>query len=230
MKRIYPLSLDVLQSWSPALAYILGFTVTDGCVEENDYKVCARGRDHIMKQRVVSWQLLDREPLEVIQRHVCPDKPIEVCERKHGTFFRFRLCGQDVVDLFKSYGIYPRKTLTARVNDIPSDLFYHYLRGVIDGDGSIVYRQGSKPNRNGYTRIAVTISSGSLEFLHDLQQITTGGAISKGSGCMRISFDCGNAVNLLKSVYADSENLRLTRKYDTWCEFLGLGQTYRTAV
>lgn len=202
----------------PDLAYALGMLVTDGHVQ-------TKHRD------VLAWQLADREPLEIIRDAFDSTKEIETCKRAHGTYFRLRLCGKRYIEQIAEYGI----TWTSQVPKLPVDALPHFLRGVLDGDGSVKLERGSKVNRPGYLRLRVTIASGSNEFLHALRDLIGFGRVNEVSGPVghragTLSFDCSEAIRFLRFVYADSDGIRLTRKYDRWQEFLASGQSYRTEV
>lgn len=188
---------------SPQFAYVLGWAAADGCVEESRYSL-------------VSWQLKDREPLEAIRRCMRTDKKIEVCQRRHGLFYRLRLCGRNVVELFKLHGIGPRKSLTLRMPELPNHLIPHFLRGLFEGDGHVSIAPGAKTNRAGYMTAMAQICSGSEAMLDDLQAlIGYGFRQSPGKdNCGALVFKCGDAQHFLDMIYADSRGMRLSRKYE----------------
>jgi ribosomal protein S17E len=65
-KHKYTFDSSILNQWSPELAWLLGWTITDGCIENTT-------------RYVVGWMLKDREPLEIIQKLFKTEKPIEEC-------------------------------------------------------------------------------------------------------------------------------------------------------
>lgn len=225
------LSFDesLFDGWSRELAYLVGATITDGCVESADYQT-PRG---VYRHRVVAWQVADMEWLETLKAVLSARRAIEVCQRKHGTYYRLRIQGQAAVDAFARYGVLPRKSMVKTMPAVPPEFFYHFLRGVIDGDGSVMVRTGGKLNRPGYKRLVVTIASGSEAFMSNIQAIA-GGKIryngKPGHAVYRLEFDCGEAANLLKKVYADSDMLRLERKYRKWADFCEVGEGYLRRV
>ena len=220
----------IFERWSPSLAYLIGAAITDGNVQSIDRSYGGR----TFKDRTVAWQVKDLAWLEMIRAMLGSDRAITTAVRKTGTYYTFRLQGQEAVDGFARYGVLPRKTFDCRVPaDLPADLRWHFLRGVIDGDGSIWTRSGGKTNRPGYQRLGASIASGSVEFLRDIQQ-WAGGLFStstaEGHAVSKLSWDCGAACDLLAAVYADSEGMRLERKFDKWRGLVNSGQTYRTAA
>lgn len=193
-------SLSIFDAWTPELAYLLGWAFTDGSIS-------------VGARYSIGWELADREPLEIIKRIVGTEKKIE--ERlKPGRMrphYRLRLNGKPVVEAFMRFGVQPCKTFEMRVPEVPKKVLYHFVRGVIDGDGSIKF--------HGAARLRVTITSGSPEFLRDLQKLVAGRLYENtavGHACWVLTFNDGHAKRLLEKVYADSEGLRLTRKYEKW--------------
>jgi hypothetical protein len=230
MKKPGTFDASLFDNWSRELAYLIGATLTDGCVHSADYL----SGGYVYRHRAVEWNVADRDWLETLKRIMSATREIRTCERRHGTYYLLRVQGQEVVDAFARYGVLPRKTMTCRVpGDLPAEHFYHFLRGVIDGDGSVMVRAGGKFNRPGYKRLVVSIASGSEAFLQDIQK-RVGGSISytgtKGHAVYRLVFDCGKAADLLKKVYADSDLLRLERKYRKWAEFCESGEGYLRRV
>ena len=113
--------------WRPELAYAIGVLVTDGNLSPD-------GR-HI---RFVSH---DVEHLELLARILGLSNRIT---RHPGGFpsgrvFRLTFGDRLFYDWMVSIGVCPRKTLTIGRVDVPDDLFPDFLRGHLDGDGSIVH-------------------------------------------------------------------------------------------
>lgn len=187
-----------------------------------------------MRSRMVEWQLKDRDLLEIIRCITGTTRQVDACNRKHGTYYRLRLQGQTWVNEFKAMGVQSRKTFTCRVPDaLPPDLRWHFLRGVIDGDGNIYVRGGGYLNKPGYKRLSVSVASGGMQFLDDIKAWAGGKTRTSGTPghvVHKLEWDCGNAWDLLMNVYADSDNLRLERKFDMWRGLVDSRQTYRTAA
>lgn len=166
---------------------------------------------------VVEMQLKDREPLEIIGRLLCPDKKIEICNRKHGQYFRLRLCGQGVVDAFESLGLDRDKLW---IPDVPEKWLWHFLRGVFDGDGTVFWEKGGRTNRPEYRILRAAIVSGDVEIVRELQRRVGYGRIAisgrRGHSYNSLRFDGVGAERFLSSVYHDSEGLRMTRKWERY--------------
>jgi len=221
----YNFSIDILNEWNSALAWLLGWTITDGCVEKKT-------------RYVVSWMLKDREPLEIIQQLFKTNKPIEEVyktdkkTREKRKYYRLRLCGKQVTQKFIELGINPNKTFTTRFPPIPKELIWHFLRGVMEGDGTITIRSGGDFNKEDYIRLTVEIASSTEVFPKQILEVVGYGRYTpnyaeEGHKSHRASFDCSYAVKFLNVIYENSEGLRLTRKYEQWQAFLKTGKTYR---
>lgn len=234
-KRAPTYNHSFFDEWTPELAYVLGCAITDGCLEVADYMVkSGPNKGRVVRQRVFSMQVADRCWLETVKRLTGATRDIETCDRKHGTYYRLRIQGQAIVDSFLSLGVTPRKSMTKEMPaGIPVELFYHFLRGVIDGDGSIIIRGGGESNLPDYVRLDLSIASGSKAFLEGLQAVV-GGVVrhsgGQGHSSYKLEMSCSSAADLLNKVYADSDGMRLHRKFAKWQEFLSTGKEYRSAA
>lgn len=213
------MDLSLFESWSPALAYLLGWAITDGSIS-------------VSPRYSIGWELADLEPLEIMQRITGAISKIEHRRRGDCTYHRLRLRGQDVVEAFMAYGVEPRKTHRTKLpEDIPKEVMPHFLRGLLDGDGSIMLAAGSATNRAGYIVLLAEIASICRPFLDELRAITGAGVIGAsgkpGHRSQKLRLKCSDAEGFLRMVYADSEGLRLSRKHAVWLAFLASGQTYR---
>jgi len=125
-------------------AYLLGFLIADGCIrEELDYR-----KTHIKSTRIAfSNSEDDKEILDIIHSKICPN---------HKMLYRYNTKGAKnrkpqfilqwsapnmIKVLEEKYKILPRKTydkeFTFPFETIPEELHRHFIRGFMDGDGSI---------------------------------------------------------------------------------------------
>lgn len=199
------MDLSIMDSWSNELAWLLGWALTDASIENKS-------------RFVVAWQLKDLEPLQIFQRLFKTKKNIEFCKRKQGDYYRLRLCGKEIVDKFVSFGIIPNKSLIVNMPEMPTVFLSHFVRGVLEGDGSIVWRRPSNDYKEDYLSCTVSICSGSWQFINKLHTYFEYGRLSdkKSSGVYRLNFYSSNASKFLSYIYQDSEGIRLTRKYERY--------------
>src|SRR5688500_15162994 len=108
--------------WDRNLAYALGLAATDGCL--------------IGDGRHVSLGSEDREQVEAFLR--CVGRPnAHISKEKHKEYFRAQLGDVELYQFFAKAGLTPRKSLTLGALFFPADFFWHVVRGLIDGDGSV---------------------------------------------------------------------------------------------
>lgn len=123
-------------------AYILGFFVADGCIRmEKDKK------GNITHGRLCfSNSIDDKDIIEKIHQLICPEnKIITFHNNKDGSNRKPQLALQWTSNHMKSiltekYNILPKKTFDCNFkipqNLIPQNLFRHFIRGFLDGDGT----------------------------------------------------------------------------------------------
>jgi tRNA1(Val) A37 N6-methylase TrmN6 len=128
-KRIYPLKEDFLDHInSEEKAYFLGLMWSDGNISKsgNDISIRLLAKDQdILKQLSVLFYGQDR----VIIAKDGNNKEIAT----------FRMCSQKLKQRLGELGCHPNKTFTNKYPvDLDPSLDRHFIRGVIDGDGSVL--------------------------------------------------------------------------------------------
>lgn len=121
-------------------AYFLGFIVSDGCITEDKKK-----NGHISKRLCFCNSIDDREVLEEMVTDLCPNYTIKWKNKSTDTVTRkdqceLRLTSNHMCDtLINKYGIKPNKTMDVdfELKNVSDDLFIHFIRGFMDGDGSV---------------------------------------------------------------------------------------------
>lgn len=123
---------------SEVKAYILGYLVADGSIEESIRK----NRPSKLVRLRFGCVSEDDEILRLIQREIAPNNNLRYYQpqgnRKQVTILQ--ICDKELVEDLKSlYNIYPRKTYNADFEfpNIPKEFERDFIRGFIDGDGSI---------------------------------------------------------------------------------------------
>jgi len=128
----YPVNYNYFDEWSPNMAYILGFTITDGCLEKDT------NDNHRL-----TFNIKDKSILEFIRNEISPTRPIfERTRYRNDTRtigYELRLHSSDhMSSKLKEYGMSCRKTgKEICPNFIPVEYFGDYFRGVFDGNGCI---------------------------------------------------------------------------------------------
>lgn len=117
--------------------YLLGAFITDGCVystnkNKNRYACQLSSKDH-------EW-------LESIAKFVGSNLRIHKYKEN---YFGLRIIRNEIAQWFINHGCFPRKTYTVTLPNIPDKYFSDFMRGCIDGDGSIgTYFSNNRANRS----------------------------------------------------------------------------------
>jgi hypothetical protein len=137
-------------------AYFLGLIITDGCIHS------AKGRQPLVS---LTLQKSDAYLLEKLKEELNSNKRVTGDGR--GCCSLSILSSKMVADL-KQYGVVPNKSLSvAFPKNIPKQFYRHFIRGVLDGDGSVSYYSRAAQGRKSHTK-AVRFCKGSRQFLEDL--------------------------------------------------------------
>ncbi|MBI2047605.1 MAG: hypothetical protein HY433_02245 [Candidatus Liptonbacteria bacterium] len=110
--------------WNPELAYAIGLLVTDGCLS-ND------GRHIIMRSS-------DFDLLETFKNCIKIDNRICRTVNKNVYSYRVQFGNVQFYNWLMKIGLKPAKTYTIKEIKIPDVFFKDFLRGHLDGDGSIL--------------------------------------------------------------------------------------------
>ncbi len=140
--------------WTPEVAYVVGLIATDGCLSRRQGLVTLTSKDMDLLETAARC-------LGVKYRITLSTNP-RPCGRlqwRDTSFHRWLL----------DIGLTPAKSLTLGPLAVPDEYFADFLRGCIDGDGSIVtyvdrYNAFKSPTYV-YTRLYVSIVSASPRFL-----------------------------------------------------------------
>jgi hypothetical protein len=114
-------------------AYWLGFIAADGCV------VNKKGRRHLY----IELSEKDRCHLEEFKKEIKFEGPIYEMKARGRSRPSCKIqvsSSRMVLDLVK-LGITSNKTYTLKAPEIDPKLYYHWIRGIFDGDGSISLRK-----------------------------------------------------------------------------------------
>lgn len=141
-------------SWSPEVAYVVGLIVTDGNLSGDG--------------RHLTVTSTDTELLDSVRRCLGLTAAIRPCT-VGGRCYRVQWGDRSFYDWLLTVGLMPAKSLRLAAIAVPDPVLRDFLRGCIDGDGSIVvYRDRSNAHKNPkyvYDRLWVSLVSASPCFL-----------------------------------------------------------------
>ena len=215
----YTLNLNVLDEWSPGLAYILGVALTDGTINRNLTQVFFYLSD-IQMLEVVRQVLEATHPIKL---HSRPD--IEFVDKRSGKTFTgkkqmyaFYISSRRVAERFYQLGVKPNKSYDGDYPVVPKDVWWHFFRGILDGDGNIYFtrKEGLVVTIAGNRNCVLGLQADLAEYFSIRSRTRY---LDKDRVKLLIPYGGEDTERLLTLTYQDSEDLRLERKYNQWLEW-----------
>jgi len=193
--------------WSPNFAYAIGLLVTDGCLSKDGRHIDFTSAD--MKQIKNFLKALNIK--------------VKIGKKQNSQkniAFRAQFSDIPFYKFLKSIGLTQRKSLTIGRVDIPSDLFFDFLRGCLDGDGcSYSYWD---PRWRSSFMFYISFTSGSVKFIKWLQKeihirlkIKSHIGVSKGkvNPSYQLRYSKYAAIELVRKMYYNRHIIYLPRKH-----------------
>lgn len=210
---------DFFKTWAPEMAYILGYIFADGNINwkpEKSYRALT-----------ITSAEKDKEHLEKIRLKLESTKELLYSESTKS--YRLIVNNETICKDLMKLGLTPRKSLSMKFPEVPGNFLKHFIRGIIDGDGTVRY---VKRGRSPYFEIR--ISSGSEAFLQKMKEKITligiyGNVRKLKNNVFILRYTCRKGLNLAKWIYEDV-NLCLGRKFQQYKMALnakGGGQPWR---
>lgn len=135
-KKVNDTYFDVIDSEEKA--YLLGFFIADGCVKEIKYKT------KTSYKMSFDNTILDEESIMLLHDRICPNTKLSIkhMSNKHKPQYTLQWTSDHMAKtLINKYNIGLRKTHDQNFklpdNTIPDNLWRHFVRGFMDGDGHI---------------------------------------------------------------------------------------------
>jgi len=132
--------------WSDDMAYLVGLTATDGCL--------------ITARRAINFKSGDRQLVETYLRLLGRRNRVKSQPTKKGGVVYFsQFHDSALYGWFCSTGLTPRKSLTIRGLSVPDEYLIPLVRGLLDGDGSVinkVYRADTGRRSDYYWEYLIT--------------------------------------------------------------------------
>ena len=201
-----PRVADFFRIWSPEMAYILGYWWADGYMR--------------IKKNTGAHEIeiasVDREHLELIAQTIggkCHTRKVTAASECYDIAF----CSIEMYNDLLALGGMPNKSNVIGFPSIPYPLLPHFVRGFIDGDGTLAWN-GDRP--------ILQIYSGSPQLLFDMAQ-----AIEAATGIPAPNVIANRALWCLKWsttrakclvgwLYVDNAGMALARKFVIAQKFL----------
>jgi hypothetical protein len=138
-------------------------------------------------------------------------------------YFRVQFSNVLLYDFFNKIGIENNKSLTINKVNVPAALMPDFLRGLLDGDGSITIFNHPESQ---FAQIRIRFSSASKIFLvwlqKELKLVANGGYILRSSRCWQLIYAKTDSIGLIKYMYYKNNVVCLGRKERLARHCLGL--------
>lgn len=208
---------NFFKTWTPEMAYVLGFFAADGSMNKNKRGGC-----------YIEFQITDGELLEKIRILLQSDNTISVRKRAVNwqPIYRLQIGSKVIFEDLTQLGFVQNKTAVLMLPHIPPDYFSHFVRGYFDGDGNVwngIIHRFDRPHSS--RALAVCFTSGSENFLRSLKdelQVftnTTGGSLCY-SRAFRLRYASEDSLKLYRFIYYNTEGLYLLRKKRVFDDFI----------
>jgi hypothetical protein len=201
-----PRHADFFRVWTPEMAYVLGLWWTDGCMRiksntgAHEFEIASNDREH----------------LESIAQTIGGNYGLrKVFKDSH--CYKITFCSKEMYQDILAHGGTPRKSRTIGFPYVPPELLPHFVRGVVDGDGTLAWN-GDRP--------VLHIYSGSRQFLFDIAaaiEHTTGmyaPNVNANRALWYIKWSTVRAKSLASWLYFDNPGIALDRKRAIATKFL----------
>ena len=201
-----PRRADFFRVWTPEMAYILGLWWTDGCMR--------------IKSNTGAYEIEiasnDRGHLELIAQIISGKYFLRKVSPQANTYV-ISFCSKEMYQDIERLGGTPRKSRTIGFPNVPPKLLPHFVRGVVDGDGTLSWN-GDRP--------VLHIYSGSREFLLGIAVAIEGATgmyapnVNTNRALWYIKWSTVRARRLAVWLYFDNPGLALDRKRAIATKFL----------
>jgi hypothetical protein len=140
-----PRHADFIRVWTPEMAYVLGYWWADGCMRikrntgAHEIEIASNDVDHL---QTIAAAIGGNYSLRKVSAT--------------GNTYAVSFCSKEMYYDVLTLGGTPSKSRTIGFPPIPSELLAHFVRGVVDGDGTLTWNDN---------RPIIHIYSGSKSFL-----------------------------------------------------------------
>ena len=209
-------NIDFFREWTPRSAYVYGLVAADGCVHGHHRRVDGSEYRNYKVDIGQSGGPEVRAYLSEIQLHAggAIYGPYKRPDRKPS--YKIVWLGKDLCDLLRSRLLTPRKSLTLCLPDVPEHLWAHFVRGAMDGDGSLSVGGATRERRlRGKVGLVLSLGSGSRAFRDGIAQLVEQGAkvkvsrftMTKGkkNSEYRLGWSWGTAMCVAEWLYAEAD-------------------------
>ena len=208
----YQLNIELLNEYTPSVAYLLGYAWADGHLSENGLTIVSKDIDHLYKLRNIAGS----------------DAPLFMRNEKHG---QLDLRCRGWVSQLQEWGFHSRKSWSG-FPQVPDYNLNHFVRGLFDGDGCAmktknqlrVFIAGNQET----TKWLLDLLHGTYFYRGDFhlrlpskrEVVIEGRFVNNNQVCHVVASQSTSVANAFMAwIYHESNGLYLDRKrriYDDW--------------
>ena len=149
-------------SWSPNMAYILGYFASDGCMYQNKRGSC-----------YISFTSTDIELIELVKQLMGVSNRVERYQSPKKTWkirYVLQIGSKKLYERLLRIGFTSNKSLTLIFPEVPDEMLAHFLR-YFDGDGCATFNDRLRKDRNNmiYSNLLIRFTCGNQNFLKTIQ-------------------------------------------------------------
>lgn len=188
-------------------AYWLGFLAADGCVYDNELHLNLSFQDieHIVKFRKA---INSNHRINYIKNNNNFSKGLITRQ------YSLIISNKYLITALSKYNIIPRKSFIVTMPDIAENLKLHYIRGIIDADGSLYYNDKyAQLNIAGNMNILTAINN----YIKQYCGITK--KLSKIKSIYQLQYSTQPTIKLLTYFYQNA-SIYLERKYQKYLQII----------
>jgi len=184
----------------PEADWLAGLVAADGCIKNEKFWTITQSGDHGL------------ELIEAVRGMINHGLSVGHYKPKRGRVAHsiYVPSAQMVADLATNYSITPRKSLTLTPPTLDESRFSNFLRGYIDGDGTVGrYSVGRCPN---YLIVCLVGTEDFIESVHHLNESGRVRELKRAKNTWEIRFNGNHAVDFCRRTYAAGSDLPVTTK------------------
>jgi intein-encoded DNA endonuclease-like protein len=210
---------DFFKKWSKDMSYILGFFAADGYITVNK-----RG-GQFWCFSITDGKLLKQIKIIIDSEHKITRRE---GEDKNKDQYRIQIGSIEMCNDLRKLGFRERKTKSLAIPNIPNTFFSDFVRGYFDGDGNVWTGSMHKNKKNSPHAIMTMFTSGSKNFLIELQKrlhifsLVGGSVYTSKRNYSRLQYSTNNSLKLYNFMYNDlgTSKLFLKRKKDVFEKYI----------
>ncbi len=210
MKRLSKVKIE----WTQAFAYAIGLLTTDGNLSPD-----GRHLNFTTKDEDLALQF--KKCLQLTNRIGRKSRGSHLAEKK---YYVIQFGDKNFYEFLLSLGLTPAKSKILNKLEIPDKYFIDFLRGCIDGDGTISYQMHPESK---HPQLRIRLYSASRPFLEWVKEkiihntgIATGWIETNKEGMSVLVYAIKDSTKLLKFLYYPNVEYYLERKYTKAVPFM----------